>query len=1015
MKFLFTFLFFFTIQFTAIAQVPISPAQAQAELDKRGITEAEIRQKLLEKGIDIDKIDPSDPAQVTKLQQATEEAIAELEQEKAQNSGSTSTSPETPKESVEERIEKIEKEENATLDQQDIENVTEAIEEGASVEEAVSEELSEQTQEKLPPVTIYGQQIFRNQSLKLFSTVKDVKPPDSYILGVGDEIGISIFGVSQGDFTLTIDEDGYIKPSGLPRILLKGITYGKAKQLLQSRFRQYYIFSNGQFAVTINAARTISVNIFGEVNKYGSFTISAINTAINALVAGGGPSNIGTLRNIQLIRNGKTKRIDVYEFMQNPSKQYDYFLENNDIIHVPIQERVVAIQGAVKRPMKYELIEGENLIQLIEYAGGLTDNAYRGLVQIKRFINNEEIILDVDLRNLQASNSDYTLLSGDVISLKNIAKPYQNYVEISGAVDLPGKYQLENNMKVSELLEKGELKEEARTDIAFLLRTNPDKTVEFLKLNLDNIRSNPSGSDNIVLQPKDNLSIYTLERYTDKATISINGAVRNPTEYPFPADESIRVQDAILLAGGLEQEAAAYGYIKRTDLTDPKFKNYIRVNLFEALNDSNSSENQVLKPDDVITVYTKGRFTDAATVSISGAVRDANAYDFDEGLRISDLVYFSGGLSQDATDLAYLIRTDTSNNLLKEYVRIDLKAALKDSLSSSNRFLQAFDEIRILSKSTFTDLSTVRVSGAVRSPGEFQFDESLTLQDALTLAGGLKLEAASNRIDIFRVELNENQPTKTEFTTVQVDKNLALRSQNFILQPFDQIVVRAIPDFEFQKSVTIEGEVKYPGTYALAGDNEKLLSLIQRAGGLTNEAFPEGTTLLRKENDLGFVVTDINKILNNQNSKFNYLLKEGDIISIPKNRDLVTINLSNTDANELYADRILQGGKVNVAYSKGKNAKWYVRKYAAGLSENASRKKVSVEYANGRLKQTRDFGLFKIYPKAKKGAVISIGSKPEKEKKEKKEREPVDWEKIIANSLAQVSAVLTLILLVQRI
>lgn len=926
MKFLFTFLFFFTIQFTVIAQVPISPAQAQAELDKRGITEAEIRQKLLEKGIDIDKIDPSDPAQVAKLQQATEEAIAELEQEKAnQDSNPTSTSPETPKESVEEKIEKIQKEENATLDQQDIENVTEAVEEGASVEEAVSEELSEQTQAELPPVTIYGQQIFRNQSLKLFSTVKDVKPPDSYILGVGDEIGISIFGVSQGDFTLTIDEDGYIKPSGLPRILLKGVTYGKAKQLLQSRFRQYYVFSNGQFAVTINAARTISVNIFGEVNKYGSFTISAINSAINALVAAGGPSDIGTLRNIQLIRNGKTKRIDVYEFMQNPSKQYDFFLENNDIIHVPIQERVVAIQGAVKRPMKYELIEGENLIQLIEYAGGLTDNAYRGLVQIKRFVNNEEIILDVDLRNLQASNSDYTLLSGDVISLKNISKPYQNYVEISGAVDLPGKYQLENNMKVSDLLDKGELKEEARTDIAFLLRTNPDKTVEFLKLNLDNIRSNPNIPENITLQPKDNLSIYTLERYTDKATINVTGAVRNPSEYPYDSGNDIKIQEAIIM---------------------------------------------------------------------------------------------SGGLKQDALDFAYIIRTDSIDQQIKRYIRVNVQDVMSQPNSNSNLSLQPFDELRILSQSTYSEISTIRVSGAVRNPGEFQYDGSLSLQDALILAGGLTLEAAANRIDIFRVEINDNQPTKTTVAQVQVDKNLVLSpaNQNISLQAFDQIVVRTVPDFEFQESILIEGEIKYPGQYALLGDNERLLSILQRAGGLTPEAFIEGVTLYREEGNTGIIITQIEEILNNPNSPFNYLLKKGDIITIPKNKDLVTININNTKASELYPDKVVGSGKINIAYQENKNAKWYVTNYAAGVAKEGSRSRISVEHPNGEIKKAKDFGLFKIYPTVRKGSIVSVGSKAEKEKKkEKAEREPIDWEKVIANSLAQVSAVLSVILLIQNV
>ena len=907
MKYIVLSFFLFTFSFIGKAQIPITSEQAQEELDKRGITETELRQKLLEKGIDVDKIDPSNPLEIDRVQQAIEEAIVELEQEKDAQNKIIPTSPDSTEQDVKETIEP--KDTN-----KETQDETDAI---------VSEELLEQ--ENLPPPSIYGQQIFRNQNLQLFGTVRDIKPPDSYVLGVGDEVGISIFGISQGDFTFEIDRDGYIKPNNIPRILLKGITYGQAKKLLQNRFRQYYVFNNGQFIVTVNAARTLTVNIFGELINYGSFTVSAVNTALNALIAAGGPSDIGTLRNIQLIRNGQTQRMDIYELMQNPSVQYDFFLENNDIIHVPVQERVVFITGAVKRPMRYELIKGENLLQLIHYAGGLTDDAYIGNIQIKRFVNNEEVILDVDLKQLQSSNRDFDLLSGDSIAVKNIPKPFQNFVEIEGAVELPGKYQLETNMRINNLLEKSIIQKEARTDIAFLLRTNPNQTIQFIKLNLDNIINNPNSSENILLQPKDNLNIYALERYTDKASISVSGAVRKPEEYPYDPSASIRIQDAILMAGGLKQ---------------------------------------------------------------------------------------------DALDFAYIIRLDSRNLHLKKYIRVNVREAMNNPNSASNQALQAFDELNILSQSNYMDISTVSVSGAVRNPGEFPYSGSLTLQDALILAGGLKLEAASNRIDIFRIEINDNQPTKTIAAQVQANKNLplALDDQNIPLQAFDQIVVRSVPDFEFQESIFIEGEVLYPGQYALLGNNERLLSVLQRAGGLTTEAFPEGASLLRAASNTGVIITKIEEIIKNPHSPFNYILKDGDILTIPKNKDLVTIKLQNTKAAELYPDKFLEEGKINLAYQHGKHAKWYIKEYAAGIAETGSSNRLSVEHPNGAIQKTTNLGLFKIYPKVRKGSVITVGTKPaKKEKEEEKRKEPVDWEKVIANSLAQISAVLTLILLVQQV
>ncbi len=901
------FLFTMLVSTLSAQQIPVDQETVQNELKKRGLKEDDVRKKLLEKGIDINNIDAS---QLPDLEQALEDAVRELEEEN-QNA-------------VEETTEKILNEEIKEVAKDAAVEIQESVEDGATVEEAIAEELIEEATEDLPDTRIYGQQLFRDKTLKVFSPSEDVAPPDSYILGPGDKINISIWGVSQEDATFAIDKEGKIKPSGMNRISLKGLSFGQAKKKLQSRFSQFYRFRPEEFEVTITYSRTITVNIYGEVFSPGSFTIPATNTAFNALIAAGGPSNIGSVRNIRLIRAGvQSKRIDVYEFMIDPTVQEEFYLQANDIIHVGVMDKLVTINGAIRRPFKYELLEGEELKQLIKYAGGLQDNAYQGNIQIKRFEDDKEKIFDVKLNDLLRSNSDFKLLSGDEVTVLTIPEKIENFVKISGAVEFPNNYEISAGMRIKDLLDKGVLSKSARTDVAFLIHVRSNNTVNYEKINIDEILQNPSNPSNRILAPRDQLQILSQTSYVDKATISVAGAVRNPSQYTYDPEESLRIDDAILLAGGL-------------------------------------------KPG--------------------------------------------------ATNFAYLHRTDPKNRKEKEYIRVDLAQIIADSSSSENLELKPFDRLVVYSNSTFFDKSTVRVSGAVKNPGEFIFDETLSLTDVLTMAGGLRLQAATNRVEIFRVVIQNNDPTETIVATLDIDEDLKVSGDEFNLEPFDQIVVRNVPDFEFQQIVTIEGEVRYPGPYPLISDNEKLVSVLNRSGGLTKEAFPDGVRIYRVEGS-GVIIPNLKEALRNNNSEFNFILKRGDRIVIPKVKDLVGIQLANTKAGEVYPDKTLSQGKFRVAYSKGKNAKYYLDEYTAGISEKGRKRLITVEHANGKIERTKNFILFKKYPKIYAGSVISVGKKREKVKEERSEikREPVDWGKVISNSIAQVTAVLTLVILVQRL
>lgn len=1003
---------------STFAQVPpITESQARAKLEKLGMSEEDFRAKLLERGINIDQIDLNNPTELLRLQRAAEaieaEKLAELEQANKQvaEQKKEQTAEQNVKAAEQEVAKQIEEVASSTAQE-----VVQKVEEGATVQEALTEGIIDAAEDVLPPAVIYGQHIFRNKEIKTFRNTDNIITPDSYVLGIGDKISIALWGYSELDVIEEINKEGYIKPEGMTRINLKGITLGRAKDLLRSRFANYYRFGQGQFLVTIYYPRTINVNIVGEVINPGSFTMPAINTAYNALAAAGGPSDIGSVRNIKIIRpGGESRKMDVYEFLLDPTISQDFYLQDNDIIFVEVAEKLVSIQGPVKRPFKYELKANEQLKDLVKFAGGLRPNAYQGNFQVKRFINDIEKIIDVDYGDLVNSAGDFNLKGGDVVAIGVIPKPYKNFVEIAGSVDLPGKYELEAGMTISKLIEKGFLAEGSRTDVAYLLRTSDDGTLKYNKINIEEAITNVQSPENLALQPKDKLVILSSKNFTNQYEIAISGAVRKPSKYKYNAGDDLKINDLITLAGGLKEDATNFAYVYRKELAGSQEKEYVKIDVKNALENPDSGDNLILKPNDRVEVFSVYTYTDEFKVSITGAVRKPSEYNYDsaEKLSVEDLVILSGGLRPDATDFAYVYRTNPNNTKDREYIRIDIKNALENPTSADNLVLEPRDQIQILSKLSYIDEFSVKVGGAVRNPGEYQYHPSLTLKDALTLSGGLKLTASGNRIDIFRMVINENEPTKSIVATVAVDENLEMSSE-FKLEPYDQIVVRTVPEFELQQFITIEGEIKYPGPYALIGDNEKLTNIIKRAGGLTKEAFPMGATLYRVEGGTGFVVLRLEEALKNNKNIHNFILKKGDVITIPKQKDLVAI-IGATRAVDLYPDNIARSGKINVAYHKRKRAKWYVDEYAAGVGKKGKKRLITVEYPNGKIKRTKNFLFFKVYPRVIEGSVVKVGVKPPKPPKEKRDREKRDWKNTLADSLAQATAILTLVLLVQQI
>ena len=841
---------------------------------------------------------------------------------------------------------------------------------------------------------VFGKHIFTNGSLSLYEVSKDYIPNDSYILGPGDVVTVSIFGRSQADLQFTIKPDGFIEPANLPKIYLKGISLGQAREVVRRRLQNFYQFDKGQFALTLTTARTLTIQITGAVAQPGTYTLSAYNTAFNALIAAGGPSKLGTVRNIQVINGGKVKELDVYEYLFNPQKQSDYYLQNNDILYVPFIGDLVEVKGSVKQVGVFEMKEKETFSDLLDYTGGYLSDALRDEIQLVRKNKEGSFVKEYSGAEL----AKLTFEDGDKVIIATQTSDKKDYVEVNGWVDYPGIYGIRDYPTVKEVLMKVGVREETRMDVAYLTRTNLDGTRSLIRFNPG---AELEGADApLPLQPEDQILLFNVRDFTDKATVAIEGAVRQPGA--FALDENANVAYLIDLAKGLKEDAKldlAYLFRENPDGTTE----IETLNLEDILSGAAFFE---LRDNDVLRVLSEKAFVDASTVSIVGAVRNPIELTVDSAVTVKALIDLANGLKKDArTDQAYIFRTYPDGS--QEILTLDLAAeiAVEDPMPLMDK-----DQVRILSERTYYDGAVLSISGEVRNGLEMPYDSTITLDEVLTLAGGLTFAGDSSKVVVYRIAFNGKDIGKVkEFT---LDSRM---SGDFTFEPFDAIVVRKKPGFEFQEYVTIGGEVAYPGRYAIR-EGEKVGALIRKAGGLTKEAFPEAASFSRQGK--GKVLISVDRILRIGNTYNNIELLPGDELFIPTKDMTVEIRLANTEAREYgaFADTYARES-VNVAYVAGKSARWYVKNMVGGFGDDAKRTDVNVVYANGTVKDFKWYRPTYRYPKVKPGAMVVVGAKPVKEEKDKRDRfnSDFDWQEFSGNLLSQISAVFTVVVLANQL
>ena len=700
------------------AQSASMMAMAQAELQKRGLNETEVRTRLLEEGIDVDNISPAD---YVNYQDRVITILNQMQAEKNAADTNAATGIEVATATV--------------VAPQSTEGETAA-------EAALQTALAQNSETVADSNAIYGHSLFTGKSLDVFRTTDGAQAPDTYVLGEGDEVHISIFGSSQTEIHQRIAADGSIQPAGSSKIFLKGMTMAQARKAIQSKLASHYSFREDQIAVTITTARTVQVSIYGEVGVQGGFTLSALNNVFNALAAAGGPLEMGSIREIQLSRAGKNTKLDLYTYMTKPDAKMQYDIQNGDVLFVPVAQNIVNISGAVQRPMRYEMVKGEGLKDLIQYAGGLVYNANMDYVQVERFENGERKYLEFNLADVMSGKQKVDLRNGDNVLIHQSDVPMENYVAINGDVYYAGNYDLQNNSSLQALIDKAKPKYTAKTDYVFVERTKPDETVEILTVPFPGINGNPD----FKLEARDVVKVLAQSAYRDVDTISVNGQVREPFSRQFGLNDRMTVGQAIEYAGGLKPSVYPVAYIFRKDLENPAKMEYITISL-------DSDLDKELQPGDQLNVYDNTTYTNAGEVRVNGAVKSPFGTTYDPSLTVHDLLTMAGGFEVGAAyDRVEVFRLNVSEKT-SSFDLITLEVD-EDYNPKSDFQLQPFDQIVVRMTPDFTKGRTVEVNGRVKYPGVYLLDDTKTqLWEIIQMAGGL-LDDADPYARVFRTYNN---------------------------------------------------------------------------------------------------------------------------------------------------------------------------------------------------------------------------------------------------------------------
>ena len=616
---------------------------------------------------------------------------------------------------------------------------------------------------------VYGRNIFTNDKLS-FEPDLNMATPQNYRLGPGDEIIIDIWGASEDIIRKEISPDGSINVPGLGVISLNGMNIADAKEYLKSELSKIYADEGNQIQVTLGKTRSIKINVMGEVMVPGTYTLSAFASVFHALYSAGGVTDLGSLRNIKVARNGKTvAEVDVYEYIMQGKTSDDINLQEGDVVIVPTYDAIVKVEGKVKRPMKYEMKDNETVSTLLKYAGFFAPNAYKNSVRVVRQEGREYSIATVERDNFGA----FKLMDGDVVSADSIINRFSNKLEIKGAVYRPGIYEYcESINTVKKLLQQADgLLGDAFTNRAVLYRQRENLTSEVLPVDVKGILDGTA--EDVELRKNDILFVPSIYDIKNIGNVYISGEVVKPGTYPYA--DNMTLEDIVITAGGLKDAASLVRVDISRRMKDNKGTHAIDTvgqNFSFGLKDGFIVDGEpgfVLEPFDQVFVRRSPGYSEQKNVTVNGEVLYSGEYSLNyKNERLSSLISRAGGLTvfgyargakltrvandheikrmQNVIDMMRReLGESLANSLMLELdsvftVGIDLEEAMKNPGGSADIVLREGDVISVPEMT-----STVKINGAVMMPNTVTYQKGKKVSYYLDQAGGYSQNAKKTK------------------------------------------------------------------------------------------------------------------------------------------------------------------------------------------------------------------------------------------------------------------------------
>lgn len=614
---------------------------------------------------------------------------------------------------------------------------------------------------------VFGREIFSEKNLT-FEPVLNIPTPVNYRLSAGDEVLIHVWGDSELNLKLTISPDGTIIIPDIGPVALSGLTIEAAEQRIRQELGRIMATIDGRepntfVSVSLGQIRSIKVNIVGEAVVPGTYTLTSLATLFNALYAAGGVNNIGSLRSIKVYRNSKEiANLDVYNYLLHGEYNTNIRLEDNDMIIIGPYEQLVVAKGKIKRNRIFELKKGETLSQLLDMAGGFTGDAYTKDVTVKRKSGTRYQIATVTEEQFPT----FTFHDGDSLLVDSVIPFYENRITISGAIWRPGEYELSPSVHtVKQLIQQAAgLKGDEFIGRAQITRLNPDFTHSVIAINIQDILNGIS--PDIELQNEDQLYIPSLFDLREPYTIKVGGAV-NQADTVLPYRKNMTIEDAIVLAGGLQEAAATVNVEVARRIKKPQssqsteqIAKVFKFTLKDGLGTSSGDTLFTLAPFDEVYVRFSPGYQKQQVVKVNGEVMFAGSYALPhKNTRLSDLIKESGGITPGAyvkgaslkrklsddeiRQVETLLQLSNTNKQSKDSIAlsmanihdypvgINLEKALSHPGCTEDLVLQDGDILYIPQLQ-----STVKISGAVTYPNSITYNKGMSVRDCLSQAGG---------------------------------------------------------------------------------------------------------------------------------------------------------------------------------------------------------------------------------------------------------------------------------------